>query len=161
MPTCFATVHMFQLLVVSVGLKFLIICAGVQTTVEGWRNGNFSRPWTRKIFLSFYFTVTQIVVELRWSTVGSGRIFLRLQETLWDDCLLEMRSDTKLWLMPKFSWGLQSSRLAFPISTSTAHSPISASTDAYQSTELSASLRNWSVLAFICSVHTPIFAEPE
>lgn len=46
---------MFQLLVVSVSLKCLIICAGVQTTVEEWRNGNFSRQWARKIFLSFYF----------------------------------------------------------------------------------------------------------
>lgn len=90
---------MFQLLVVSVDLKCLIICAGVQTTMEEWRNGNFSRQCTRKKFLSFYFTVTQSVVELRWSVVGTGRIFLRLQDNLWGDCLLEMRSDTKLWLM--------------------------------------------------------------
>lgn len=53
----------------------------------------------KDIFISllfFTFSATRSVVELRWSVVGTGRMFLRFQETLRGDCLLETRPDTKL-----------------------------------------------------------------
>lgn len=106
--------------------------------MEEWRNGNFPRQWWERYFCVFTCSETQSAVELRWSVVGTGGIFLRLQDTLWDDCLLETRSDTKLWLMPKFSSGLRSAGLGSLFSTSIEWSPSSASTGALQSGEKTA-----------------------
>lgn len=99
----------------------------------------------KDIFIFFTCSETQSTVELRWSVVGAGRIFLRFQETLRGDCLLETRPDMKLWLVSKFSWCVRSEGLGSPFNTSIVKPHLCK----YKSREVTEALTDWSSSAFL------------